>query len=407
MSNVSPHVFPTYDFSLPMFVRGEGAYVYTEEGNRYIDLTSGIGVTCMGHSHPALVATLQEQSTQLWHLSNLFTDGRQERVAARLCEHSHAEQVFFCNSGSEAIEASIKLARRYFQQRGQSERYRIVAARHSFHGRTMTAIAASGQKKLTDGFAPLPSGFDHITFGVLEEADRALTAHTAAVLIEPIQGEGGIHVADDVYLQGLATLCQQRGCLLIVDEVQCGMGRSGKLFAHQWSAIKPNIIAMAKGLGGGFPVGACLADKQTAQGFTKGSHGSTFGGNPLAMAVADKVLELLFAKDFLPTMMGNAKKLHDGLTQLCQTYPQILHPWRGKGLMIGLPCVIGNHHVIEAFHQNNVLAVPAGCNVVRLLPPLTITAEVIAESLTAMDKACAQLARDNQHLKQSNKHSGA
>ena len=399
MSNVLPHVFPTYDVSLPMFVRGEGAYLFAEDGARYIDLTSGIGVTCMGHSHPALVAALQEQSTRLWHLSNLFADGGQERVAARLCEHSIADYVFFCNSGSEAIEASIKLARRYFQQRGQTERYRVVATHHSFHGRTLSAIAASGQKKLTDGFAPLPSGFDHVTFGVLDEMARAITDKTAAILIEPIQGEGGIHVADDAYLQGLAELCRQRQCLLIVDEVQCGMGRSGKLFAHQWSAIKPNIIAMAKGLGGGFPVGACLADKETAQGFTKGSHGSTFGGNPLAMAVADKVLELLFAKDFLPTMMRNAEKLQHGLTQLCQTYPQILRPWRGKGLMLGLPCVISNSRVIATFHKNKVLAVPAASNVVRLLPPLTISTDVIAESLDAMNTACAQLVSDEKSQK--------
>jgi len=390
MMSPPSHVLPTYQFS-HRFVRGEGAYLFDDTGQRYLDFTSGIGVTCLGHCHPALAETVAQQSTTLWHLSNLFTDGGQERVASLLCQHSFADKVFFCNSGAEAIEAGIKLCRRFFQRQGQGERHRIIATQRAFHGRSLSGIAASGQEKLTRGFSPLPPGFDHVAFGDIDAMTRCLSPQTAAILVEPIQGEGGIYTADNAYLEALSTLAREHGCLLFFDEVQCGMMRSGKLFAHQWTSATPHVLATAKGLGGGFPVGACLCSDDVAQGLERGCHGSTFGGNPLAMAVAHKVLTIITEETFQDHVMRMAHILQDGLTSIVKDYAHIFSAWRGKGLMLGLVCHVPMADVLHAFRQALLLAVPASNNVLRLLPPLIIHEQHIDEALRAIKNSCEAL----------------
>ncbi|WP_019645683.1 aspartate aminotransferase family protein [Novispirillum itersonii] len=385
-----PAVMPTYARFDLAFERGEGAWMYTVDGRRFLDFGSGIAVNALGHAHPHLVKVLQDQAATLWHTSNMFHIPGQKTLAERLVANTFADTVFFCNSGAEALELSIKIARRYQQSQGNGK-YRIITARNAFHGRTLATLAAAGQQKYLEGFGPVVEGFDHVAFGNLNEARAAITPETAAVLVEPIQGEGGITPASAEYLRGLRAMCDEYGLLLMFDEVQCGVGRTGKLFDHEWTGITPDVMAVAKGLGGGFPVGACLATEKAAACMTAGSHGSTFGGNPLAMAVANGVLDVVLAPGFLDQVNATAASLWPKLQALVAKYPSVLTEVRGRGLMIGLKCAVTNSDLVKALHAQGMVTVAGGDNVVRLLPPLTIGEEEIAAAIEKLDGACAAL----------------
>lgn len=385
-----PAVMPTYARFDLAFERGEGAWMYTVDGRRFLDFGSGIAVNALGHAHPHLVKVLQEQAATLWHTSNMFHIPGQQKLADRLVANTFADTVFFCNSGAEALELSIKIGRRYQQAQGNG-RYRIITARNAFHGRTLATLAAAGQQKYLEGFGPVVEGFDHVAFGNLNEARAAVTPETAAVLVEPIQGEGGITPASAEYLRGLRAMCDEYGLLLMFDEVQCGVGRTGKLFDHQWTDITPDVMAVAKGLGGGFPVGACLATEKAAACMTAGSHGSTFGGNPLAMAVANGVLDVVLAPGFLDQVTATAALLWPKLEALTAKYPGVITEVRGRGLMIGLKCAVTNSDLVKALHAQGMITVAGGDNVVRLLPPLTIGEAEIAAAIEKLDGACAAL----------------
>jgi acetylornithine/N-succinyldiaminopimelate aminotransferase len=369
---VIPAVLPTYARSDVTFERGEGAYLYATDGKKYLDFASGVAVTALGHGHPHLVKALTEQAQKLWHCSNLFQIAGQQKLAERLEAASFADTAFFCNSGAEAIECAIKTARKFHAETGHPERYRLIACNGSFHGRTLATLAAAGNEKYLKGFGPPVSGFDHVSFGNLNEMRAAITKETAGILVEPVQGEGGLAVAPEGYLAGLRAICDEFGLLLVYDEVQCGMGRTGKLFAHEWDGVAPDILATAKGLGGGFPVGACLATERAAAGMTAGSHGSTFGGNPLAMAVANAVLDVLLADGFLANVERMAALLRRRLSAVVAAHPAVFAEMRGKGLLAGLRCVVPNTEMVARLRQAGLLAVGAGDNVVRLLPPLII-----------------------------------
>jgi acetylornithine/N-succinyldiaminopimelate aminotransferase len=384
-------VMPTYARTDLVFERGQGAMLYTTDGRSFLDFGAGIAVTALGHAHPHLVMALKEQAEKLWHTSNLYRVAGQEKLAARLVANSFADTMFFCNSGAEAMECALKMARRYHQAQGHKEKYRVISARGAFHGRTLATVAAGGQEKHLDGFAPKVEGFDQVAFGNLNEMRAAITPHTAAVVVEPVQGEGGIVPADPEYLRGLRAMCDEYGLLLIFDEVQTGLGRTGKLFAHEWSGVTPDIMALAKGLGGGFPVGACLATEKAAKYMVPGTHGSTFGGNPLAMAAANAVLDVMLEPGFLPHVNAIAEKLWTKLTALVAKYPKVFESVRGKGLMIGLKCKIPNGDVVAKFMDNGLLVVGAGDNVVRLLPPLIITEAEVDAAIGMMDRAAAAL----------------
>ena len=387
----SPAVMSTYARADLVFDRGEGAWLFTDGGDRFLDFGSGIAVTALGHAHPHLVKTLQDQAAKLWHVSNLYRIADQERLAERLSELSFADQVFFCNSGAEALECAIKTSRRFHQAQGADEKYRVITARGAFHGRTLATLAAGQQEKHLAGFAPMVDGFDQVPFGNLNEARMAIKDETAAVLVEPIQGEGGINPAAEDYLAGLRAMADEYGLLLIFDEVQCGMGRTGKLFAYEWSPVQPDVMALAKGLGGGFPVGACLATEQAAAYMQPGTHGSTFGGNPLAMATANAVLDVLTEDGFLDGVLAKAENLWAGLRQLCAEHPKVFTGVRGKGLMIGLECAVPNGDVMAAAYDQNLLTVVAGENVLRLLPPLVLTEDDIAAGLEKLAATAAAL----------------
>jgi acetylornithine/N-succinyldiaminopimelate aminotransferase len=389
---MQPAVMATYDRFDVAFERGEGPYLFATDGRRFLDFGGGVAVTSLGHCHPHLVETLRRQAGRLWHCSNLYRIPDQERLAARLTAASFADAAFFCNSGAEAIECALKIARKYHDEAGAPDRYRVIGCDSAFHGRTLATIAAGGSEKHRAGFAPDVDGFDHVAFGDLDAAAAAITAETAAILVEPIQGEGGIRPAPAGYLAGLRRLCDDAGVLLIFDEVQCGIGRSGRLFAHEWAGVTPDIMALAKGLGGGFPVGACLATATVAAALTPGSHGSTFGGNPLAMAVANAVLDVVLADGFLARVQETSELLLSGLTALVARYPDLFSEVRGQGLMLGLKCGIPNRELIARLHAEGLLAVPAGDNVVRLLPPLIITPTHVAEAMTMLQRASAGLA---------------
>ena len=384
---------PTYARADVVFERGEGCYLFDVSGRRYLDFASGVAVNALGHAHPRLVRALTEQAGKVWHTSNLFRVAGQEKVAARLIANSFADTVFFCNSGAEAWECGLKLVRRYFYETGQPNRRRVITCVGGFHGRTLASISAAKQEKLVKGFAPLLDGFDQVAFGDLEAMRAAITDETAAICVEPVQGEGGIITASPDYLRGLRALCDEFGLLLFYDEVQCGLGRTGTLFAYEWAGAAPDVMCLAKGLGGGFPVGACLATAKAAAGMTAGTHGSTFGGNPLAMAVADAVLDAVLEPGFLDRVRETGALLGRELTALAGRHPTVFHPEaRGIGLMRGLQCLPANTTVVQALREAGLLTVGASDNVVRLLPPLIITPAEIAEAIALLDRTAAALA---------------
>ncbi|MDE2513300.1 MAG: aspartate aminotransferase family protein [Alphaproteobacteria bacterium] len=380
-----PAVMPTYARSELTFDRGEGPYLYAADGRRYLDFSSGVAVTSLGHAHPRLVAALTTQAQQLWHCSNLYQIAGQKRLAERLVELSFADTVFFCNSGAEAMEGAIKVARKYHAESGHEERYRLIACTGSFHGRTLATLAAAGAEKYLKGFGPPAPGFDHVAYGNLNEMRAKVSKETAGVIVEPVQGEGGLAVASADYLKGLRAMCDEFGLLLIFDEVQTGMGRTGKLFAHEWAGVTPDIMALAKGLAGGFPVGAFLATEKAAKGMTAGTHGSTFGGNPLAMAVANEVLTVMTEPGFLSQVERIAKVLRTKLEALAKSYPKIFTDVRGKGLLTGFKCVVPNLDMVERLRRAGLLTVGAGENAVRLLPPLIIDERHVDEAVGIID----------------------
>ncbi len=384
-------LFDTFSRAPLAFERGEGCWLITTDGERYLDFAGGIAVNSLGHSHPHLVAALTEQAGKLWHVSNLYQVPGQERLGERLVDNSFADRVFFTNSGAEALECAIKTARRYHYVNGHPEKFRIITFEGAFHGRTLATIAAGGQKKYMEGFGPKVEGFDQVPFGDLEAARAAITPETAAILIEPLQGEGGIRELPQGGLAALRRLCDEHGLLLILDEVQCGIGRTGKLFAYQWTDVEPDIVAIAKGIGGGFPMGACLATDEAASGMTPGTHGTTFGGNPLAMAVGNAVLDVVLEEGFLEDVTRKALLLKQGLAGVADDYPQVIEGIRGFGLMAGLKCRVPNVEMNNALRAQHMLAVPAGDNVVRLLPPLTVTDEEIRTAVDRIRSAAAEL----------------
>ncbi len=373
------------------FDRGEGVYLFTAAGERYLDFGAGVAVNVLGHAHPRLVAALTAQAGKVWHTSNLYRVTEQERLAERLAGVTFADKAFFANSGAEAMEASIKMARKYHSHRGHPERYRIITFDGAFHGRTLATIAAGNQEKHLAGFGPKVDGFDQIPLGDLDAAKAAITEETAAILIEPIQGEGGIRSPGWPFLRALRELADEHGILLILDEVQTGMGRTGKLFAYEWSGIEPDIMAVAKGLGGGFPIGACLATEEASAGMTPGSHGSTFGGNPLAAAVANAVLDVVLEPNFLLHVQEMGLLFKQRLAEIQDRHADIVDEVRGEGLMLGLKCNVPNTDVAGAFFAEKLLAVAAGENVVRLLPPLVVTEAEIKEACAKIDSACVRL----------------
>ena len=384
-------VLPTYNRAKINFERGEGMRVFTPEGDAYLDFGAGVAVTSCGHSHPHLVAALTEQAKKIWHTSNIYQMPGQEKLAARLIENTFADTVFFTNSGAEALECSIKMARKYHAAKGHPERFRIITLEGAFHGRTLATIAAGGQAKYLEGFGPKVEGFDQEPFGDHDALKAAIGPETAGILIEPIQGEGGIRPVPTQCLRGLRELCDANGILLLLDEVQCGIGRTGKLFAHEWAGITPDIMAIAKGIGGGFPLGACLATENAAQGMTAGTHGSTFGGNPLATAVGNAVLDVVLADGFLDSVSRRSLNLKQKLAQLKDSFPAIIEDIRGQGLMMGIKCKVPNTEFQAIALDHRLLTIAAGDNVVRLLPPLVVTDSDIAEAVSKLEMTCRAL----------------
>ena len=384
-------LLPTYSRSELVFDRGQGAYLFTGSGERYLDFSSGVAVTALGHAHPRLIKALSEQANKLWHVSNLHRIPLQERLAERLAAATFASRVFFCNSGAEAVEGSIKVARRYHFANGAPERYRLVTFEGAFHGRTLATIAAGGQSKHLEGFGPPAEGFDQVKVGDIDLVKAAIGPETAGVLIEPIMGEGGMREVSWSFLRDLRALCDEEGILLVLDEVQTGMGRTGRLFAHEWAGITPDIMATAKGLGGGFPVGACLTTEEVGAPMTPGSHGSTFGGNPLAMAVGNAVLDVVLEPGFLAHVSAMSLRLKQRLAALQDEHADIIEDIRGQGLMLGLKCKIPNQDLIKALLAQHMLTVQAGDNVVRLLPPLIVDEPEIDLAIANIDAACVAL----------------
>jgi acetylornithine/N-succinyldiaminopimelate aminotransferase len=376
-----------------VFERGEGAWLVTGDGARYLDFASGVAVNALGHAHPRLIAALVEQAGKLWHSSNLYRVAGQERLAERLCAVTFADQAFFCNSGAEACEGAIKLARRYHHANGSPERWRTITFKGCFHGRTLATIAAAKNAKHLEGFGEPADGFDQVPFGDLDAAAAAIGPHTGAIMVEPVQGEGGVNVAPTGWLQALRALCDRSGLLLILDEVQTGMGRTGKLFAYEWAGIAPDVMAVAKGLGGGFPVGAVLATNEAARGMVAGTHGSTFGGNPLAVAVADAVLDALLEPGFLERVQAMALRFKQQLAALHDAHPHVIAEVRGSGLLTGLKVKPPMGEVVNACLDEKLLTVGAGDNVVRLLPPLNVTEDELAEAVVRLGRALAPFGR--------------
>ncbi|SHL52286.1 aspartate aminotransferase family protein [Roseibium suaedae] len=384
-------LFGTYARSGLEFDRGEGVWLVTGDGRRFLDCGSGIAVNSVGHSHPHLVAALTEQASKLWHTSNLHTPAGGEKLGQRLTEATFADKVFFTNSGAEAMEASIKAARRYHYDHGHPERFHILTFEGAFHGRTIATIAAGGQAKYLEGFGPKAPGFDQIPFTDIEAVKKAVGPQTAAICIEPVQGEGGIREIPVDFLRQLRKLCDDEGILLILDEIQTGVGRTGKLFAHEWAGITPDIMAIAKGIGGGFPLGACLATEAVASCMVPGTHGTTYGGNPLAMAVGNAVLDIILADGFLEGVQAKGLLLKQKLAALVDTHPKVVSDVRGKGLLLGLKCVVPVGEFVAKAREHGLLAVPAGDNVVRIIPPLTISEEEIDEALVRLDAAASAI----------------
>ena len=380
-------ILPTYNRAPLAFVSGMGSWLTADDDRRYLDLGAGIAVNSLGHAHPALVAALTSQANKLWHTSNLYQIPAQQKLADQLVDLTFADTVFFTNSGTEACELAVKMARKCFFDKGEPERVEIITFDGSFHGRSSAGIAAAGSEKLTKGFGPLLGGFVQVSFGVHEALDSAVSEKTAAVMIEPIQGEGGIRQVPDQCLKGLRNFCDRHGILLILDEVQCGVGRSGKLFAHEWAGIEPDIMMVAKGIGGGFPIGAVLATQEAASGMTAGTHGSTYGGNPLGCAVGSAVLDTVSDPAFLMDVSRKAAAMRQGLEGLVSQFSDVFDGVTGSGLMLGLKCSASNTDVVNAGYDAGVLTVPAAENVVRLLPPLNILDEDIIIALEKLEKA--------------------
>ena len=384
-------LFDTFARAPLRFERGEGVWLVTEDGERYLDFGSGIAVNSLGHGHPHLVEALKSQADKVWHTSNLFEQPGQEKLSRRLADNSFADKVFFANSGAEALECAIKTARRYQYSKGHPERFHIITFEGAFHGRTLATIAAGGQQKYIEGFGPKVEGFDQVPFGDLEALKAAVTEKTAAILIEPIQGEGGIRSVPKEFLQALRKMCDDNGLLLIFDEVQTGVGRTGRLFAYEWTGVAPDIMALAKGIGGGFPLAACLATAEAASGMTAGTHGTTYGGNPLAMAVGNAVLDVILADGFLENVRDVSLIFRQGLAALKDRFPAVIEDIRGEGLLIGVKAKVPSAELVAAMRAEHMLGVPAGDNVVRLLPPLTVTVEEAREGLSRLEKAAEKL----------------
>jgi len=381
-------ILNTYNRKKINFTKGKGSFLYSKSGKKYLDFIQGIAVNCLGHANDYLIKSVYKQSKKLWHISNVFTIPEQERLAKRLTQKTFADFVAFQNSGAEATEAAIKFARRYFYSKGQPKKNRVLCINNSFHGRTIATIFASNSKKATEGFGPKADGFDHFNFGDHKGLEKAITSRTAAIMVETIMGEGGIKVIPDYCLKGLRKLCNKKNILLILDEVQCGIGRSGKFFAFEHAKIKPDIVPIAKGIGGGFPIGAVLVNKKVASGMKPGTHGSTFGGNPLAMSAGNAVMDIMFKKGFLGNVTKNGKYFLSELNKLKEKYPKIIKEVRGKGLLLGLCLYKDQTNFIKKLLDNKLLTVRAAENVVRLLPPLNVTKKEINLGLKIIDNVC-------------------
>lgn len=388
-------ILPTYSRAPLTFVSGEGSWLTEADGRRFLDLGAGIAVNALGHAHPALVDALSQQANALWHVSNLYNIPAQQELADALVEKTFADTVFFTNSGTEACELAVKMARKYWFDKDQPERTEIITFSGSFHGRSSAGIAAAGSEKMTKGFGPLLPGFTHLEFGDHDALHAAVSDKIAAIMVEPVQGEGGVRPLPDACLKGLRDLCDEHGILMILDEVQCGMGRTGKLFAHEWAGVTPDIMMVAKGIGGGFPLGAVLATENAASGMTAGTHGSTYGGNPLACAVGAKVMEIVADDAFLADVNRKAGLMRQKLEGLVSAHPDVFEAVRGSGLMLGLKCKSTNSDVVQAGFAEGILTVPAADNVIRLLPALNISDEDIGLAVDKIDAAAS-------HVKEAN-----
>ena len=391
--HLDSHMLPVFARADVAFERGEGPWLIATNGDRYLDFTSGVAVNALGHAHPHLVAAVQEQAAKLWHVSNLFTIPEGERLATRLCDASFADVAFFCNSGAEAMEACIKMARKFQAVNGRPERYRLITFEGAFHGRTLATLAAGGQQKYLEGFGPRVEGFDQVPLGDLEATKKAIGPHTAGILIEPWQGEGGVRAADPAFFRALRQLCDDNKLVLVFDEVQTGMGRTGTLFAYEKTGVEPDIMALAKALGGGFPMGACLATAAAAAGMTPGTHGSTFGGNLLAVAAGNAVLDVMLAPKFFESVQRSSLVLKQKLASIVDRYPDVIDEVRGDGLLIGLKAVIPAGDFVGALRDEKLLTVGGGENVVRLLPPLIVTETEIDDAVSRIERVCAKFTR--------------
>ena len=387
------HLLPVFARADLGFERGEGAWLIATNGERYLDFTSGVAVNALGHAHPHLVAALQEQAAKLWHVSNLFRIPEGEKLANRLCEASFADVAFFANSGAEAMEACIKMARKFQAVNGKPERYRLITFEGAFHGRTLATIAAGGQQKYLEGFGPPVDGFDQVPLGDLEAVKKAIGPHTAGIIIEPLQGEGGVRAPDPVFFRALRQLCDDNKLVLIFDEVQTGMGRTGNLFAYEKLGVTPDIMALAKALGGGFPMGACLATSAAAAGMTPGTHGSTFGGNLLAMAAGNATLDIMLAPKFFDQVQRASLIMKQKLASIVDRYPDVVSEVRGEGLLIGVKAVVPSGDLVAALRHEKLLTVGAGENVVRLLPPLIVTEAEIEDAVSRLERVCAKFSK--------------
>ena len=394
-------LMPTYARIDLTFDHGNGARLVTDDGVEYLDFGAGIAVNVLGHGHPHLIEALTGQASKLWHVSNLYQSPEGERLARRLTEASFADTAFFTNSGAEALECAIKMTRKYHSATGNPQRNRVITFEGAFHGRTLATLAAGRQEKHLAGFGPVVDGFDQVPFGDMDALKAAITDETAGILIEPVQGEGGIRPLANDKLRQLRSICDENGLLLVLDEVQCGIGRTGKLFAHEWAGITPDIMAIAKAIGGGFPMGACLATEAAAQGMTAGSHGSTFGGNPLAMAVGNAVLDIVLEDGFLDNVNQMGLKLSQKLARLKDEFPDVIEEIRGSGLMIGIKCQVPNTEFSAACLEQKLMTVGAGDNVVRLLPPLIVTEADLDDAVTRIEAACRQFSA-NADARQAN-----
>lgn len=391
-----PSILPTYNRAPLTFVKGEGSWMIEADGRRFLDLGAGIAVNVLGHAHPSLVNALTDQANALWHVSNLYHIPQQEALADKLVESSFADTVFFTNSGTECCELAVKMVRKYWFEKGQTEKTDIIGFDGAFHGRSSAGIAAAGSEKMTKGFGPLLPGFKQVPWGDLDALQNAITDTTAAVILEPVQGEGGIRPMDDADLRAVRAICDAAGILLILDEVQCGVGRTGKLFAHEWAGIVPDVMMVAKGIGGGFPLGAVLATEEAASGMKAGTHGSTYGGNPLACAVGGAVMDIVAAPEFLADVSRKASQFQQALDGLVASHPDVFESVRGTGLMLGLKCKAANMDVLQAAYDAELITVPAADNVIRLLPPLNISDDDINEAITRLDAAAKAVAQNLQ-----------